>query len=170
MNEDRAELIKRARELCAQKPVEKSADERLYDQRQREREDIRRMERESGGLPEAELKKVNKWLAEPRAEPAPATDWWTLIDARIDARVSQIVDERLQVERDYLIEVVGTALGEATNQLAEQQEKQAKSELKADEVRTLIIELADSKREIRELRSLLSTGGKVTESAARAAH
>jgi hypothetical protein len=157
--QERAELIRKARELASSPSPGPSHAERLYDARQREREEVQRMERsaeqDSGGLPEDEARRVRKWLNEPRVEPAPQTDWWTLIDRRIE--------EALHAQKEFILEVVANALGEWTAEQSKQDGKQ----LRADEVRALILELNNTRDEMRELRNHLP-GSRPVE--ARAAH
>jgi hypothetical protein len=158
--QERLEIIRRARELAASPPVRESAAEKMFDARQRERA----LDRDDGGLSADEARRVRAWLDQPVIEPAPAQSksWWEWVDERVEYLLTQ----RLEQEREFILEVVGTALGEYTAELTKQDGKQ----LRVDEVRALILELSNTRDEMRELRSHLPGGEKSAERPGRAAH
>jgi hypothetical protein len=145
--EEREAILRQAREHVANRePLSDAARfrklERILDEQQRERAPI--------------IRKVHDDSREPEPVPEQTNpDWWTLIDQRIEQRIN----ERLAEEREFLLEVMGQSLGEFVADMAEQQEKSSK--LKAEDVRALRIDLADTRaafqENIREMREAVAT-------------
>jgi hypothetical protein len=83
---------------------------------------------------------------EPQPEPQQTYEqqpWWQWVDDRINF----LVEQRVQDERRFILEVVGNALGELT---AENAFKVDKSGLSADDARQLRLDLADARSEFTE--------------------
>jgi hypothetical protein len=145
-DQERAQILREAREVAGSPRERKPTGEELYDQRERQRAANRAWAGEPG-LPKQEREQVYKWLrsGEPQEpEPQPSVQqaprWWDLIDERIEQRVAE--------ERRFILEQVGEFLHEHFVKRGEET-----SSLKADDIRALRIDIAALKSSFADWRA-----------------
>jgi hypothetical protein len=135
-------LSREAREKLAQLECQfpdRPTERRILERRKKEEPEEHLHYRETDGMAARRL----------QAEHDAAWNAW--LDARLD--------ERLQDERDFMVEAVGTALGEATADLRDEideQRKKARQQLH-EEVKLLRAELCELSTVVSELRKVIAS-------------